>query len=123
MTIKVPFALLNLTLIQPIIDTPTQYLPLRPGQGPSGSYELGRAFLQAAFIGVNWQTAQGDGDGAWFLAQAPGPNTPSKNPLTVIDAKNSTIIGLNASWEDTWKGSWTVIEPAVHLQEEKQLHR
>ncbi|KAF8850424.1 hypothetical protein BDZ45DRAFT_193940 [Acephala macrosclerotiorum] len=110
MTIKVPLTLLNLTLTQPIIDTPTQYLPLRPGQGPSGGYELGRAFLQAAFIGVNWQTAQGDGEGAWFLAQAPGPNTPSKYPLTVINAKDSTIIGSNASWEDTWKGSWTVIE-------------
>jgi hypothetical protein len=77
MTINVPFALLNLTLTAPIISTPTQYLPLQPGQGPNGAYQLGRAFLQAAFIAVNWQTAGGDGDGAWFLAQAPGPNTPS----------------------------------------------
>jgi hypothetical protein len=55
-TINVPFGLLNLTLTTPIVANPTQYFPLRPGQGPSGSYELGRAFMQAAFVGVNWIT-------------------------------------------------------------------
>jgi hypothetical protein len=53
LTINVPFALLNLALASPIVDEPTQYLPLRPGQGPGGIYGLGRAFLQAAFIGDN----------------------------------------------------------------------
>lgn len=110
MTINVPFALLNLTLTAPITNTPTANLPLRPGLGPSGGYELGRSFLQAAFIGVNWHTASGDGDGVWFLAQAPGPNTPSKNPLTAIQPKDSAIVGSSARWLDTWKGSWTVLE-------------
>ena len=34
-----------------------------------GEYTLGRAFLQAAFVGVNWEPDVG----LWFLAQAPGP--------------------------------------------------
>ncbi|KUJ07825.1 uncharacterized protein LY89DRAFT_691514 [Mollisia scopiformis] len=112
MTINLPFALLNLTLTAPLTSTPTSYLPLRPGPGPSGSYELGRAFLQTAFMGVNWQTASGDGAGVWFLAQAPGPNTPSSNPLTVIGAKDSGIVGSDVSWAETWKGSWSVLGAA-----------
>ena len=115
MTIKVPFALLNLTLTAPIINTPTQYLPLRPGLGPSGTYALGRAFLQAAFVGVNWPTVDGDsnGGGVWFLAQAPGPNTPSKNRGTAIGITDSTIVGSTNSWKDTWKGVWTVLESST----------
>ena len=55
-TIKVPFQLLNLTLEPPIVSNPQQYFPCRPFQtnGGSGNYFLGRAFLQAAFIGINW---------------------------------------------------------------------
>jgi hypothetical protein len=112
MTINVPFSLLNMTLSAPIINKPTPYLPLRPGLGPHGKYELGRAFLQAAFIGVNWQTAMGDGNGAWFLAQAPGPNTPSKSTPTTIKQSDTTIVGSSNVWKDTWKGSWTVINEA-----------
>lgn len=108
-TINVPLALLNLTLTAPIIDTPTQYLPLRPAEGPSGKYVLGRAFLQAAFIGVNWQTASNDGPGAWFLAQAPGPNTQFQNQATTIQPSDGTIVGSAISWKDTWKGVWTVL--------------
>lgn len=110
MTINVPFALLNLTLTAPIINTPTQYLPLRPGKGPSGSYELGRAFLQAAFVGVNWETADNTGDGVWFLAQAPGPNTPMQNPPTAIAVSDNSIVGSTNAWKDTWSGAWTVLE-------------
>ncbi|KAE8444952.1 hypothetical protein EG329_014079 [Mollisiaceae sp. DMI_Dod_QoI] len=109
MTINVPFSLLNLTLTAPITTTATQYLPLRRGQGPSGSYELGRAFLQAAFIGVNWQAADNDGNGVWFLAQAPGPNTPTQNPATGIGAKDNSIVGSTSVWKDTWTGAWTVL--------------
>jgi hypothetical protein len=93
LTINVPFALLNLTLTSPSVDVPTQYFPIRPVQGPSGSYELGRTFLQAAFLGVNWQT----GNGVWFLAQAPGPNTPSDTPATTIRPTDDFIIGSNNS--------------------------
>lgn len=110
MTINVPFSLLNLTLSTPIIATPTQYLPLQPGQGPSRNYEFGRAFLQAAFVGVNWETADNDGNGVWFLAQAPGPNTPTQNPATAIGIKDNTIAGSTTIWKDTWSGAWTILE-------------
>ena len=107
MTINVPFALLNLTLSAPIVDTPTQYFPLRPSQGPNGNYALGRAFLQAAFIGVNWQTAGGDGDGVWFLAQAPGPNVASLGKAMSIGPSDTSITGSTNSWADTWRGILT----------------
>jgi hypothetical protein len=106
LTINVPFALLNLTLEPPLVGTPMQYFPCSPRQGPGGNYELGRAFLQAAFIGVNWQT----GNGVWFLAQAPGPNTPSDNAATTIGPDDNFIVGSTNSWSDTWNGAWTVID-------------
>ena len=108
LTVKVPFRLLNLTLDVPLIDTPTAYFPCQPPQNNgSTAYVLGRAFLQAAFIGVNWD--QGSG-GQWYLAQAPGPNTtsspaPLKFPGSI---KNSS-----AAWADTWSGFWTPIARTV----------
>ncbi|KAI4226304.1 MAG: hypothetical protein LQ349_006901 [Xanthoria aureola] len=107
--IKVPFQLLNLTLQAPMIDTPTQYFPCRSPQAggthPSG-YALGRAFLQAAFLAVNWDTNHG----AWSLGQAPGPDTataPQQEQFSDI-FKSST-----ASWSDSWKGHWTPIEEKI----------
>lgn len=75
MTIKVPFALLNLTLKSPIVSTPQQYFPSRPFYANNGSrkYEFGKAFLQATFIGMNW------GENKWFMAQAPGPGIRASN--------------------------------------------
>ncbi|PVH68946.1 hypothetical protein DL98DRAFT_661939 [Cadophora sp. DSE1049] len=68
-----------------------------------GKYALGRAFLQAVLVGANWQTAvPGNGDGAWFLAQAPGPNTPSQNPATTIELRDSSLIGSENDWMDSW---------------------
>jgi hypothetical protein len=61
--------------------------------------------LQAAFLGVNWQT----GNGVWFLAQAPGPNTPSDTPATTIGPTDDFIIGSDNSWVGSWKGAWTVL--------------
>ncbi|MCJ1427016.1 hypothetical protein MMC29_004919 [Sticta canariensis] len=72
--IKVQFSLLNLTLEAPLIGTPTFYFPCQPPQD-SSTYSLGRAFLQAAFIGVDWD----EKPPTWYFAQAPGPNTAS-NP-------------------------------------------
>ena len=105
LTIKVPFQLLNLTLDSPLIDTPTLYFPCTPPQDYP-SYSLGRAFLQAAFIGVDWE----QGLGQWFLAQAPGPNTAS-NPLqTPITGTNLT--SSDTDWSDTWKPFWTALPTA-----------
>lgn len=81
-TIKVPFMLLNLTLEAPLWLTPTPYFPCMPSDGP---YSLGRAFLQAAFVGVNWHK----GAGVWFLAQAPGPDYQSTPSTTVINPRTA----------------------------------
>ena len=59
-TIKIPFALLNLTLTPPLAPEPTPYFPCRPlDLGPNlpiKSYYLGRAFLQQAFFMVDWDS-------------------------------------------------------------------
>ncbi|KAL2842494.1 aspartic peptidase domain-containing protein [Aspergillus pseudodeflectus] len=99
-TINVPFALLNLTLRAPLIDTPTQYFPC---MGTDSTYALGRAFFQAAFVGVNWN----QGTGNWFLAQAPGPGYSTTPATTNIDASASTLTGSGSSWEASWARYWT----------------
>ena len=99
--IKVPFQLLNLTLEAPLISTPTQYFPCQPPQDPTSNiYSLGRAFLQAAFVGVDWAS-----NGQWFLAQAPGPGVgtvPHQLPIT-----STSIPGTPDDWASTWKSAWT----------------
>ena len=103
-TIKAPFQLLNLTLQAPLMSIDTPYFPCQPTQGSGYSYTLGRAFMQAAFVGVNWATT---GESQWFLAQAPGPNTytePQSRTFT-----NSKPAGYGQEWADSWKGIWTAI--------------
>ena len=104
LTIKAPFHLLNLTLEEPLVSVNTPYFPCQPPQGSEGAYSLGRAFLQAAFIGVNWAPA---GESEWYLAQAPGPNTyanPQSRSFT-----SSSPVGLAEEWADTWSGFWTAL--------------
>lgn len=105
--IKVPFALLNLTLGSPITDTPKQYFPCVPTKH---DIKLGRAFLQAAFIGRNWNTRT-----SW-LAQAPGPG-PARRGLGEgqhVDIANDATIIEGFSGEDvflnSWKGQWSLLE-------------
>ncbi|RDW73415.1 hypothetical protein BP6252_07322 [Coleophoma cylindrospora] len=107
MTINVPFSLLNLTLTAPLVSEPTQYFPCSPVTD-SSPYMLGKAFLQAAFVGVTWQT---NDDGVWFLAQAPGPNTPtpSLGVVTTIAPADKFIVASENSWIDTWSHTWTPI--------------
>ena len=99
--IKVPFKLLNLTLDVPLVPSPTQYFPCQPPQDPaSQQYSLGRAFLQAAFIGVDWVP-----NGQWFLAQAPGPAVglvPQQLPIT-----GPSIPATPENWANSWKSTWT----------------
>lgn len=104
LTINVPFQLLNLTLEAPLAATPTPYFPCQPPQA-GGAYSLGRAFLQAAFIGVTWARGA-DQTTQWYLAQAPGPDIDTnaqQSPIT----NGSPLVGLNRTWSDTWRGFWT----------------
>ncbi|KAH8678797.1 aspartic peptidase domain-containing protein [Tricladium varicosporioides] len=108
-TINVPFCLLNLTLASPIVDIPVQYFPCRPMLDPAPAFfSLGRAFLQAAFVGVAWQTNR---TGGWFLAQAPGPNTPTAAGAVVnsIQPSDRFIVPSNRSWFDSWNSTWTPV--------------
>lgn len=102
--IKVPFALLNLTLEAPLVDTPTRYLPLAHYDGVP---LFGRAFMQAAFIGVNW--GAGNTTGNWFLAQAPGPEFISVPNIESMNAGTTKITGSSSSWNTTWSSYWTPI--------------
>ncbi|OJJ36964.1 hypothetical protein ASPWEDRAFT_50338 [Aspergillus wentii DTO 134E9] len=102
MTIKVPYSLMNLTLEEPLVDKPTQYFPCYPDED---TRLLGRAFLQAAFLGVNWGTGTGD----WFLAQAPGPDVLTNPSVTTIEDNDTAITGSGSSWEQTWASYWTPI--------------
>ncbi|KAI9928465.1 hypothetical protein ASPWEDRAFT_38679 [Aspergillus wentii DTO 134E9] len=100
-TIKVPFKLLDLTLQEPLVSTNTSYFPCFASD--DDTYILGRAFLQAAFIGVNWKDA--NNDAIWFLAQAPGPGFPVPS-LQSIEPNDTMIQASRSTWEQTWNGNW-----------------
>ena len=120
LTINVPFSLLNLTLQKPLVSTPTPYFPCQPPQAPDNSttyYSLGRAFLQAAFIGVAWD---GQGFGEWYLAQAPGPNTDT-NPQTKPFTYGAPPVGLTTDWAGTWKGFWTPLPTPLSVSTSQPL--
>ena len=99
-SIKVPFSLFNLTLDTPITTTPTPYFPCM-SSSPSNlePWSLGRAFLQAAYIGQNNDAK------VFWLAQAPGPKLPTTSPIVkTISSSDKTILKYSGapSWEDTW---------------------
>ncbi|KAL4885602.1 hypothetical protein BJY04DRAFT_205338 [Aspergillus karnatakaensis] len=102
-TVKVPFALLNLTMEAPLVDTPRAYFPCM-GTSSINTYALGRAFWQAAFIGINWSHGLA---GKWFLGQAPGPGFSQTASTTIIFEDTQAILGSDSSWELTWRDHWT----------------
>ena len=104
-TIKVPFALLNLTLSAPIVSTQQQYFPCRPfyANDRSGYYEFGKAFLQATFIGMNWERNK------WFMAQAPGPGVVASNVQPIGDGDISINSDPIGNFAGTWAMDWTAV--------------
>ena len=98
-TIKVPFRLLNLTLDKPLTDTPTPYFPCKPDPGIGGAWTFGRAFLQAAFLGVSYDQNK------LFLAQAPGPNIGTSNVLPWLPT-DITMKTSASTFAETWAQSW-----------------
>jgi len=114
-TISVPFPLLALTLAPPLAPSPTglKYFPCAPLPAgvttPNGAPAaiLGRAFLQAAFIGVNWSDRSG---ATWFMAQAPGPNTPGTASVEEISAVKTDIVQSPNEWIRSWDGGWSELE-------------
>ncbi|KAL1602000.1 hypothetical protein SLS59_005166 [Nothophoma quercina] len=114
-TIKVPFSLLNLTLDKPITTKPTAYFPCQSYEPSSDDkpYILGRAFLQAAFLGRNWNRQI-----SW-LGQAPGPGV-SKDGLgnVMLDIDNGDtdlkeVFTNNQLFTQGWSNYWTPLpEPS-----------
>lgn len=104
-TIYIPFALLNLTLESPLVGSSTQYFPCSPYTPTDGqTYHLGRAFLQAAVLAQNW------GTNTLWLAQAPGPDTPSVQVTTISETDTSLAAMINApSWYETWSSALKVL--------------
>ena len=117
LTIKVPFQLLNLTLESPIVSSPQQYFPCRPFQANdgSGNYFLGRAFLQAAFIGINW------GIHKWFMAQAPGPSVGATDTQRI--GPNDTSIDSDpiSYFAATWSKDWTPLSQSDNASSKNTL--
>lgn len=107
LTIKVPFQLLNLTLDAPIVDVPTPYFPCHDVTGNDTGYlELGRAFLQAAFFGVNLDQS------VTFLAQAPGP-TMNQSIIRPLSPADRTLTSTNplSAFRDSWAAHWSPDPP------------
>ena len=116
MTVKVPFKLLNLTLEKSAsgLSSDVPYLPLMAtelGTDLSLDILLGRAFLQSAFIGTNWNT-----NTSW-LAQAPGPGSGDglgyspvdvMNKMTTLDAREGGTL-----FADSWSSHWTPISKST----------
>ncbi|KAK0736492.1 aspartic peptidase domain-containing protein [Apiosordaria backusii] len=103
-TIKVPMRLLNLTLESPLVSVPTPYFPCKPFDPELGHWMLGRAFLQAAFFGINYD------QNLTFLAQAPGPDM-AQRVVREIDSGNPTIeANPIEEFESSWRSSWTILE-------------
>ncbi|KAB8230865.1 aspartic peptidase domain-containing protein [Aspergillus alliaceus] len=105
-TVKVPLRLLTLTLQDPLVDRNVTYFPCFHS---TDTPVLGRAFLQAAFVGVNW--FEGNNAGTWFLGQAPGPGLPDAD-ITAINPKDATLAASDSPWEQSWAKYWRpLLEP------------
>ena len=102
-TIAVPLALLNLTLEAPLADPPAPYFPCQPLDAVMDEWTLGRAFLQAAYLGLHWDRGQ------YLVAQAPGPGFNGSADVVAFEpdeARMSTAPATSyaASWEKVWTG-------------------
>ncbi|KAI9886323.1 MAG: hypothetical protein M1823_001881 [Watsoniomyces obsoletus] len=120
LTIKVPFRLLNLTITPPLVPSPQPYFPCRAYVPPVSTgakadgvleereYHLGRAFMQAAFMGMNWSRNK------WWLAQASGPKM-TVAPLRSIDNDTVSISSFQkGNWSASWDGFWTALPQVIN---------
>jgi hypothetical protein len=107
-TIKVPLQLLNLTLEPPLLPVPTLYFPCQSIDMDKlyrpAPWILGRAFLQAAFFAVNYETNM------TYIAQAPGPNMDQSILQSFTASNNTTILtGPADAFARSWNGTWTLL--------------
>lgn len=103
-TVKVPFKLLNLTLEPPLVGEPTPYFPCIPFESTYGFWALGRAFLQAAFVGVSYD------QNLIYLAQAPGPDM-AQSLIKKVSPNDTTLISDPIDeFAKSWSKRWTVLD-------------
>ncbi|KAK3377150.1 hypothetical protein B0T24DRAFT_551245 [Lasiosphaeria ovina] len=113
-TIKIPMTLLNLTLDQPIVQTPTPYFPCHDVDRNNGYWELGRAFLQGSFFGINYE------QNLTFLAQAPGPTT-GQSLVHTIQVEDRTLKSQpDSAFLESWRASWPSAEAVVADQDDSK---
>ena len=106
LTIKIPFALLDLTLQPPIVATPQPYFPCSPLSAKDGTAYLGRTFLQAAFLAMNFETS------TFFMGQAPGPDIIDPPNVKSIAPNDTTISSSPADrFARSWEKHWTPLPP------------
>ena len=103
LTVKVPFSLLNLTLESPLVASPTPYFPCKPFDSPDGTYFLGRAFLQAAYLSINWDQNK------FFFAQAAGPGAGQPNVQTIQSTDQTLQSNPDSAFLSTWQSKWTTL--------------
>ncbi|EEY17874.1 conserved hypothetical protein [Verticillium alfalfae VaMs.102] len=104
LVVRVPFSHLNLTLTAPLVNgDPKPYFPCFTGG--DGLYTLGRAFLQDAFLGANWNQDK------WFVAQAPGPKVQASPDVVAIQESDEVIESGSNDWAASWDGFWKVLTP------------
>ncbi|OHF00800.1 hypothetical protein CORC01_03874 [Colletotrichum orchidophilum] len=98
LTIKVPFQLLNLTLEPPLVAQNTSYFPCKSINPAYGFWQLGRAFLQAAFLAVDYEL------NVTYMAQAPGPRIEQ----SIVKKFDGSVISTNpaTSFVTTWGDAW-----------------
>ncbi|WYZ40813.1 hypothetical protein EsH8_IV_001154 [Colletotrichum jinshuiense] len=119
-TVKVPFKLLNLTLNRsPSRDWQYRhqlYWPCKPWDitykddaesGGENRWQLGRAFLQGAFVGFNYVR------GKFYMAQAPGPDMGQH--VTLDDNLTTIYSDPSMTFAESWKSSWA--ELPTHSEE------
>lgn len=133
-TIKVPFALLNLTLSTPDGGSGKSeslaYFPCQPFDSPHGVWLLGRAFLQAAFVLFDLD------ESVMWVAQAPGPDMTAlggTDGLTTAyvprapDAEGPPPVPPNRAppyaWERSWAKTWTAVPVVLPLGDATTLDR
>ena len=109
-TIKVPFVLLNLTLVSAVsgLESNVSYLQLQPmvSSTYNSDYYFGRAVHQSVFISTYYDS------GVAWLAQAPGPGQ-SNTGLgleyqdIIVDTKNLQFHTGDHLFNESWAPAWT----------------
>ncbi|KAI6351001.1 hypothetical protein MCOR25_010217 [Pyricularia grisea] len=100
--IKVPFRLLNLQLEPPLVESTTPYFPCRPIPSVDAFY-FGRAFLQAAYIIVNYD------NNVTIISQAPGPNSGSRQLVSLKPDQTDIEKNNYFDFADSWKAHWNEV--------------